>query len=198
MKKVWFRHILLGFLLFSLISIVQGRTYYLTRPSYFPSKSGSYITFDTSLLPLSFNTLYRDSQTRWHFDNYWLRTTTDMTITAWFSSNWFKYATSGGTQEIYVHNKMKPTTVYFDGAVKYEGDGWTYSDRIVTVTPSGTDVALQWEQMGYPIEEEEEPIEYKILEPELEPLPFDIPRGLFLMIVLLIFLLGVWWISKRG
>lgn len=130
-------------LAFFLVSSVEARTYYITRPTYFPSRTGSYVTFDTSLLPLSFTTLYRDTSTRWHFNSYWLTTTTDMNVTAWFTDNWLNYTVDGaGTQEI--HNGTKPMTVYFDDVEQTEGDTWSYADGTVTVTTSATEVAILW------------------------------------------------------
>lgn len=148
------------FWVFLLINGVFAPKYYITHPTYFPSKSGSYITFDSSLLPISFNHLYKDSQVRWHFNNYWLTTTMDMSITSWFSNNWFNYTVSGvSTQEIY--NGSKPSVVQFDGVNQTEGVTWSYSGGVTTINPTGTDVGVLWG--GEPPEEPPESPEIQIV-----------------------------------
>lgn len=132
-----------------LIFSVYASPYYITHPTYFPSKNNSYISFDTSLLPLSFSILYRDSSTKWHFNNYWLTTTTDMTVTQWFSNDWFNYTVSGSSiQQIY--NGTKPNKVYFNNIEQTEGDTWSYAGGTITVTTSGTDVAIFWGETAEP------------------------------------------------
>jgi len=130
-------------LVFCFFSVVNTETYYVEFSTFFPSKSGAYITFDSSLLPLTFNNLYRDSQTRWYFNDTWVSSTLDMTINAFYSNGWFNYSVSGiGTQQI--HNGSKPSNVYFDGVESGEGDKWSYSGGTVTVVTTGTNVSLLW------------------------------------------------------
>jgi len=114
------------------------------RPIFFPFNNGAYLTFSTSILPLTFSSVYRDTVNRWHFGNVWLTSTADVTITAWFSSDWLNYTVpSSGTQQI--SNGSKPTAVYFDGVFTAEGDGWTYTGTIITVVTEATSsVGLNW------------------------------------------------------
>lgn len=80
-----------------------------------------------------------------HFGNYWIEATsgTKIKITVWFESGWTKYDVNGaGTQNIY--NGTKPTHVYIDTVEKAEGDGWSYTDGIVTVTDATSSTYLQW------------------------------------------------------
>jgi len=132
------------------LSIPQARAYnhyVLSSRELYHSKrlaSGGYahINFDDSICPLTFTTFYRDSQQRRHFNTVWIRTDTDLSISSWFTNDNLTYSTSGGTQEIFY--PYKPNAVYFNGNSKTEGDGWTYNNQIVIVTPSGTDVTVLW------------------------------------------------------
>jgi hypothetical protein len=74
----------------------------------------------------------------------WITSTTNVTITAWFSSNWLNYTVaSSGTQQL--SNGSKPTAVYLDGVWKAEGDGWSYyGETITAVTGATANVALYW------------------------------------------------------
>lgn len=135
--------------IFLLIPFAEAHEYHLTHPTHFPSKSSSYLTFDSTLLPLTFTTLYRDSNTRWHFNDTWVTSTTDLTITVFHSSGWFNYTVSGaGTQEI--NNGTEPTSVLIDGIDKTKGDGWTYSGGTVTVTSASSNASLLWGSGGEP------------------------------------------------
>lgn len=137
------------FLLFHIVSSVKASPYYLTHPSYFPSKQGSYITFDTSLLPLTFTTLYRNTLTRWFFNSTWVTSTVDTTITIFHLGGWFNYTVaSAGTQRI--NNGSQPDTVFINGVLKTVGDGWTYSGGTVTVTGSSSNASLGWTGAGSP------------------------------------------------
>jgi len=135
------------FLLFFVQTVESSRVYYVTSSSqHFPTGSG-YINFADSITPLTFTTFYKEgSSSKHHFNSSWLKTTVDLTVTKW-SSQWFNYTASGGTQQIY-EAKPKPNAVYFNGLSKTEGDGWSWSDQIITVTPSGTDVAITWGDVG--------------------------------------------------
>jgi len=129
------------------LASVNAETYYVTSQyQYFHSvdkgASGyAYINFDSTILPLMFTTFYRDESQRFHFDNYWIKTNVSMTITAWFSNNWLNYTCSAGTQQFLVD---KPNRVYFNGVEQTEGTTWSYSGGILTVSPSGTNVAVSW------------------------------------------------------
>ena len=46
--------------------------------------------------------------------------------------------------KIDVGNKPKPSSVVIDGEVKGEGQGWTYSDGIVTVTGAENKIEIGW------------------------------------------------------
>jgi len=78
-----------------------------------------------------------------HFGTYWISTSgTPITITTYFTNGWLNYSSNAGTQQ--VHNGTKPSVVYFDGVNQTEDDTWSYADGTVTLTPSGTDVAIAW------------------------------------------------------
>lgn len=129
---------------FGLYNVVFARSYTIPqRPIYFPSKNGSYITFNTNILPLVLTTLYRDTDTRWYFDNTWITTTTDLTIDVFHSSNWLNYSvSSSGTQQVYY--ATKPNTVYIDSIIKGEADGWTWSSGTTTITEATNDVNIYY------------------------------------------------------
>ena len=134
-------------MLFSVQTVSSSRIYHVTSSSqHFPTGRG-YINFADSITPLTFTTFYKEgSSSKHYFNSSWIKTTVDLTVTKW-SSEWFNYTASGGTQQIY-EAKPKPNAVYFDGLSKTEGDGWSWSDQIITVTPSGTDVAITWGPVG--------------------------------------------------
>jgi len=78
-----------------------------------------------------------------HFGDDWISTSgTDITVTKYFVDDWLNYTCNAGTQQI--HNGAKPSKVYFDNVEQTEGDTWSWSGDIVTITPSSTDVALFW------------------------------------------------------
>jgi hypothetical protein len=147
-KKVSAKNALLLLTLFVCLNllIVNASCRDITVPKrtvYFPSKNGSYIKFDTSLLPATFTTLYRDTNTRWYFNDTWITTTTDLTVNAFHSSGWLNYSvSSSGTQEI--NYATKPNTVYIDGSITGEGAGWSYSGNTVTVTTATSSVKLYY------------------------------------------------------
>ena len=115
----------------------------IDKPTYFASSNGSYITFGSSLLPLTFSTLYRGSDGYWNFNSTKIKTTIDLSVTVFCSGNWTNYTISGvGTQDIY--NGSKPNAVYLDGILRVENNGWTYSSGITTVTNALSTVALNW------------------------------------------------------
>ena len=123
------------------------------RPIFFPFNNGAYLTFSTAILPLTFSgnpqSVYRDTVNRWHFGTTWITSTTDVTITAWFSGDWLNYTVpSSGTQQI--SNGSKPTAVFLDDVNKTEGDGWSYSGTTVTVTGATTSASLYWGSGGTP------------------------------------------------
>lgn len=125
---------------FLLVPLTSARTYTLTGRTFYFKTGSSYIVFPSEILPLQFQSLYRDALSRWNFGDYWIRTTGNMTLTSWFAYQWLNYTVSGGTQEIYCG--VKPYTVYFDDVLQTEDVSWSYESGVVTVTPSGTDVAV--------------------------------------------------------
>ena len=115
----------------------------IDKPTFFASSNGSYITFGSSLLPLTFSTLYRGSDGYWNFNSTKIRTTVSMTITVFCGGNWTNYTVSGaGTQNIY--NGSKPDTVYIDGLSRNENNGWTYSGGTTTVTTATASVNINF------------------------------------------------------
>jgi len=124
-------------------SVESFGSYYVTSSNqYFPTGQ-AYINFADSITPLTFTTLYKQgSASKLYVNSTWIKTTSDLTVNAFFSNDWFNYTTSDGTQQIM--HASKPNAVYFNDVSKTEGDGWTYSDNTVTVTPSGTDIAITW------------------------------------------------------
>lgn len=137
-------------LIFSSIPFVYAVYTLPSRPIYFRSKSGAYITFPTDDLPLTFTTLYRDTNCRWHFNNSWITTTIDMTINAFFINGWFNYSIGGvGTQEV---RYGEPTKVYLDDVAKDSGDGWTYGSNVATVTDATTTAYLFYGTVSKPPE----------------------------------------------
>jgi len=122
----------------------------------------AHISFDDSICPLTFTTFYRDTQQRRHFNTVWIRTDTDLSISSWFTNEWLNYTTESGTQQIGV---AKPEAVYFDGDKQLEGDTWSYSGGILTVTPSGTDVALTWTPLSNPDPPEVPPLVIPVFTP---------------------------------
>jgi len=135
--------VLTVFLVFCFFSVANTETYYVEFSTFFPSKSGAYINFDSSLLPLTFNSLYRDSQVRWHFNDTWIRTNVSLSVTGFKGKEWLNYSVSGGKQEIY--NGFKPSLVAFDGVNQTEGSTWFYSDSILTIFPS-SNVSVFWSE----------------------------------------------------
>ena len=130
------------------VASVEARVYYVTSSTqHFPVKRGigPYINFDDGILPVLFTTFYASSG-RHYFNSSWIETSTDLTVSRW-TSDYFDYSTSGGTQTIY-EPKAKPNAVYFDGVSRTEGNGWTFTDQKVIVTPSGTDVSVCWGPVG--------------------------------------------------
>lgn len=119
-----------------------SRTYHVTSScQHFPTGQG-YINFADSITPLTFTTFYKEgSSSKLYVNSTWIKTTSDLTVTAFFSNNYFNYTTSAGTQQMSV---AKPEAVYFDGDRQLEGDTWSHSGGVLTVTPSGTDVAVTW------------------------------------------------------
>lgn len=118
-------------------------TYTIDKPTYFASNNGSYITFDSTLLPLTFSTLYRGSDGYWNFNTTKIKTTVDMTVTVFCGDNWTNYTVSGaGVQNIY--NGSKPTTVILDGLSRIENNGWTYSSGTTTVTGATVSASISF------------------------------------------------------
>ena len=133
---------------FSVQTVASSRIYHVTSSSqHFPVKRGTgpYINFDDSMLPVTFTTFYAISG-RHYFNTSWIETSTDLTVTRW-TTDYFDYSTSGGTQTIY-EPKAKPNAVYFDEVSRTEGNGWTFSDQKIIVTPSGTNVSICWGPIG--------------------------------------------------
>jgi len=117
------------------------------RPIYFPFNNGAYLSFSTTILPLTFSgnpqSVYRDTVNRWHFGTVWITSTIDMTVTAWFSGDWLNYTVpSSGTQQI--SNGSKPTGVYLDGVYKLEGFGWTYTDGTLIISGASASSWVYW------------------------------------------------------
>jgi len=128
-----------------LISAVQADDYHVTSSTQrWDSQADAYINFDDSILPLTFSVLYKDSSQRVHFNDTWIKTNVNITLTAWFTS-WLNYTSSAGTQQFYV---TKPSAVYFDDVEQTEGTTWSYGDYILTVNPTGTSVGVTWSGGG--------------------------------------------------
>lgn len=136
-------------------STIKAETYYVTsNKQYFPSvytveRGYGYINFHTSLLPLSFQTLYRDSNQRIHFNNTWIKTNIDITLTSFFTNNWLNYTCTMGPPEFGEEQQFyvpEPVAVYFDGAKQTKGTTWTYSDITETLTIWTTEsyVSITW------------------------------------------------------
>ena len=134
-------------IVFSIQTVESSKIYHVTSSSQHFATGQGYINFADSITPLIFTTFYKQGSTsKLYVNSTWIKTTSDLTVNAFFSSEWFNYTTSEGTQQLYYTSK--PNVVYFDDVSKNEGDGWTYSDNTVTVTPSGTDVAITWGEVG--------------------------------------------------
>ncbi len=117
--------------------------YIIDKTTFFPSNNGCYITFSSSLLPLSFSTLYRGTDGYWNFNTTKMKTNIDMTVTVFCSGNWTNYTVSGlGTQQIY--NGSKPNRVFLDGILTSEYSGWIYAGGTITVTVATSSVCLYW------------------------------------------------------
>jgi len=129
------------------VCCVKSETYHIEDTyTYFHSvdlgASGyAHINFDTSILPLHFTTLYRDANQRVHFNNTWIKTNVNISLTSWFTGDWLNYTSSSGTQQFYV---TKPEEVYFDDVKQTEGTTWSYSDYVLTINPTGTSVGATW------------------------------------------------------
>lgn len=86
-----------------------------------------------------------------HFGSYWIYAVsgTNIKITAWFENGWTNCTVyASGTQQIY--NGTKPSSVYINGLYKTEGDGWSYSSGIVTITGATSSESLYWYSDQYP------------------------------------------------
>jgi len=170
-----------------LIPYAEASPYYVRRPTYFPvEKGGPYISFNSSLLPLSFTTLYCDSLGRWHFNNYWVTSTVDLTLQQWplLIDRWINYSVSGaGTQEFYAVITFYQMKVSFDDVEQNSGFEW--ANDIITVTTTGSANVSVWfspSGIGPPIQpppqtEEPEPEPpYEIVPPEKIPEEFVGPE----------------------
>lgn len=144
-KKLWSLPLFLY--IFMLIYNVSASPYYLTKPTYFPfEKGGPYINFPASLLPMSFNTLYQDSQGRWHFNNYWIWSDADVTITKYFTDSQLKLTISkdSGNSTFQLGGGVAPTRVLIDGTLPAN---YTFSGGVLTVTvshASSHEILVDW------------------------------------------------------
>lgn len=135
-------------LLSSIICGAWARTYILTRTTYMPSLSGATITFHASLMPITLTTYYKYG-TFWNLNDTAITTTVDMTITALNVDDWFNCTLSGaGIQKI--DFAAIPTSVYLNGYGKIEGDGWTRSGDVVTVTGAASSIAISYAESEFP------------------------------------------------
>ena len=84
------------------------------------------------------------ADTKLHLGDKWIYPqTVSLTLTVWNVSGWVNYTVPGaGFQEVYYGSE--PVAVYIDGSHHGEGDGWTYSSEIVTVSVALASVALQY------------------------------------------------------
>ena len=164
---------------FLLISSVEA-SYYLRKDApirYFPSKSGSYIHFDSSVLPLSFNTLYKDGDTRWHFNNYWIRTDADLSISKYFRDQQLIVTVSkaSGNSTFELGGVVNPTRVLIDGDLPAN---YTFSDGVLIVTvshASAHQIFVDWSAPVEPPTEPSPPSPPPTWDEEEEPLPWTPP-----------------------
>ena len=124
-------------MIFLFVSSVYAHNIYVsTKWGFGMPAYGSYVKFDQ---PQIFDTFNRSSNFLF-FDNYGIRTTSNMLITSWFIDNWLNYTTTAGTQDI--SYGTEPSAVYFDDVTQTKDDTWSYSGGVTTITPSGTDVGV--------------------------------------------------------
>ena len=77
----------------------------------------------------------------------WFVSTVDLTLTAYFESNWLNYTVSSvGTQ--WISNGTAPYSVYLDGVSKGEGSGWTLSGTTIVVSAAGSSASILWGRTG--------------------------------------------------
>lgn len=134
-----------------LISCVFAGPYYVTsstQPFHSKEVEGSfaYIRFSSGLLPLTFSSLYRDSQERWHFNNYWIRVDANTTITKYFTDSQFKavITKASGNSTFELGGVADPTRVLIDGTLPAN---YTWASNVVTVTvehTSSKEVFIDW------------------------------------------------------
>lgn len=126
------------------IPLAHANPFTLTNPMYFKTAvSGAYIYFPSYVLPLTLSNWYFDGARNWFDNTLWITTTTTLTIASWFTNSWLNYTqAAGGTQQI--SNGVKPNKVILDTVLRSEGDGWSYSSGIVTVTGATISSCLCW------------------------------------------------------
>ena len=124
-------------MVFLFVSSVYAHNIYVSSKWNFGIPAyGTFVKFDQSQI---FDTINR-SDNFLFFDNYGIRTTSNITITTWFTEDWFNYTTTAGTQD--VNCGVEPSAVYFDDVEQNNGDTWSYSAGVITISPAGTDVGV--------------------------------------------------------
>lgn len=142
--------LILFFCFFLMVPALEGRPHVVNRPVYFPSKSGNYISFHNSLLPLNFSTLYRDSSAFWFFDDYGLQADGgDVVITTYFVSDTLEFTVSASkdvtsTTKIFCANLGEPYEV--NGATFWEYDAGIKTVTITVVHASDQIIQILWGQ----------------------------------------------------
>jgi hypothetical protein len=134
----------IALILFFLVSPSLATYTVPARPNYFPEPTAdTYISFSTTICPITFSTLYRNTSGHWFFNETIIKTTVSMTITVFNRANWINYIVAGaGTQNIY--NGSKPTIVYINGEKNPEGSGWSYAAGTITITGATSSAWLFW------------------------------------------------------
>lgn len=80
-----------------------------------------------------------------HFGDSWISTVgTSIKITEWFDDDWLNYTVSNSATQEINHEDAKPNRVYVDGALKDEGNMWTYTARVTTVEGATLNVSLYY------------------------------------------------------
>ena len=125
------------FMMFLFVSSVYAHNIYVSTTWNFGIPTyGSFVKFSQ---PQIFDTFNR-SDNFLFFDNYGIRTTSNMIITTWFTDGWFNYTTTAGTQD--VNCGVEPSAIYFNDVLQTKDDTWSYVAGVTTITPAGTDVGV--------------------------------------------------------
>jgi len=121
----------------------NANTYPFTFPSY-----GTAMGFSTNMV---FDSDVTNRTNEYWYFNYssvpdvcgFQTQVTNLLVTKFYVSEWINYTVfSYGTQKI--NQGSKPNKVLLNGVQKSEGDGWSYSSGITTVTGATSSGALYW------------------------------------------------------